>query len=380
MNAIETSLDRVPVAFPEAALVPMGTYAGKPPVAIRRVITLIGSGLEATMRLRSRSISRRHAVLVNADRGIFIRDLASRTGVIVNDERVRQAVLNNGDRIRVGAVEFQLVTGPIAGDVNGHAAPAARLRLGLDATHAIDPPLFLIGRQHDCNLLLGDEEVARAHAVIFPAGASWLIAHLPARSRTTLNGSDIAIAVLSHGDRIEIAGQPLDFEIVSPVSSLGQPPLPTRRSAVARSNPNTSRPTHCDYEPPTTASPDKSAVRLPGSLAGSSLAGEVLPPAAYAEPSHLTRPVKLASPPPANPPSQTAVWAAPSSPQPQSIPDWVLDAGAIAVAVASSNLPVTRPEPREPPSPSRRPALWWIVGTLLVAAAAMVAGVVAWRW
>src|SRR5690348_6089072 len=83
-------------------LTPTGKFAGKPEVPLSRSVTLVGSGAGARLQLISSSVSKSHALIVNCDRGLYVRDLASRTKVIVNGNEVREAILNEGDRIQFG--------------------------------------------------------------------------------------------------------------------------------------------------------------------------------------------------------------------------------------------------------------------------------------
>ena len=48
-------------------------------MTLNRLFTLIGSAPSARLYLPSKSVSRCHAVVINTDTGLFIRDLASRT-------------------------------------------------------------------------------------------------------------------------------------------------------------------------------------------------------------------------------------------------------------------------------------------------------------
>ena len=87
-------------------LTPTGKFAGKPQVPLSRTITLIGSGAGARLQLISSSVSKAHALLVNCENGVYVRDLASRTKVLVNGAEVREAVLNQGDTVQFGKFAF----------------------------------------------------------------------------------------------------------------------------------------------------------------------------------------------------------------------------------------------------------------------------------
>src|SRR5687768_1029328 len=77
------------------ALLPQGSHAGKSAMPLGRPVVLVGSGSRAHLHLVSSSVSKAHALIVNADEGSYIRDLASRTHVLVNGKGVKETGLND---------------------------------------------------------------------------------------------------------------------------------------------------------------------------------------------------------------------------------------------------------------------------------------------
>lgn len=68
-------------------------------------VTVIGRDTGASIELGDLQVSRRHALLVRAAEGFFVKDLGSRNGVLINQRRVpprQQAKLRNGDVLSVG--------------------------------------------------------------------------------------------------------------------------------------------------------------------------------------------------------------------------------------------------------------------------------------
>jgi len=63
---------------------------------------LIGRSAGAAIRLKDKTVSKQHALLVMDADGVKIVDAGSRNGVLVNGERVKIATLRDGDRIRIG--------------------------------------------------------------------------------------------------------------------------------------------------------------------------------------------------------------------------------------------------------------------------------------
>src|SRR3954451_10338167 len=97
------------------SLVPQGAHDGKRPMTLNRLFTLIGSAPSARLYLPSKAVSRCHAVIINADTGFYVRDLASRTEVIVNGRPVREADLHDGDVLQVGPFTFRFTDPTSAG-------------------------------------------------------------------------------------------------------------------------------------------------------------------------------------------------------------------------------------------------------------------------
>src|SRR5437588_12500016 len=96
------TLEQPAGATPWPALIPLGHHQGKPPIPLMRPVMLVGSRHNAHLHLLSRQISKAHAVLINADGRVYLRDLASRTHVYVNGREVREVDLNDGDLLKIG--------------------------------------------------------------------------------------------------------------------------------------------------------------------------------------------------------------------------------------------------------------------------------------
>jgi pSer/pThr/pTyr-binding forkhead associated (FHA) protein len=67
-------------------------------------VTHIGRGLAADLHLDEKSVSRRHAMLVQRPSGARVLDDRSSNGTFVNGRRVVQADLHNGDVLVLGRV------------------------------------------------------------------------------------------------------------------------------------------------------------------------------------------------------------------------------------------------------------------------------------
>jgi len=75
---------------------------------------MIGRHSECQIRPKSRSVSRRHCLLLQDDTGLQVLDLNSTAGTRVNDLRIRPktwTMLRNGDMLRCGKVVFRVHLG-----------------------------------------------------------------------------------------------------------------------------------------------------------------------------------------------------------------------------------------------------------------------------
>lgn len=78
-------------------------------IEINRFPATIGRSGEATVRLGTTAVSRKHCELFEKDDDLFIRDLGSRNGTYVNKEKIsKPAALETGDLLTIGPVTFQM--------------------------------------------------------------------------------------------------------------------------------------------------------------------------------------------------------------------------------------------------------------------------------
>lgn len=81
-------------------------------VRLTSEVTHIGRAFSADIRLEAAAVSRRHAVVVREEGGVFVLDDRSVNGVWVNGARVERAPLNDRDRFTVGGITLQFVSIP----------------------------------------------------------------------------------------------------------------------------------------------------------------------------------------------------------------------------------------------------------------------------
>lgn len=66
----------------------------------------LGRGVDVSLRIDDRWLSRRHCRLELCGEELFVRDLGSRHGTFVNGQRVTECRLNPGDRLSIGLSHF----------------------------------------------------------------------------------------------------------------------------------------------------------------------------------------------------------------------------------------------------------------------------------
>jgi pSer/pThr/pTyr-binding forkhead associated (FHA) protein len=82
---------------------------------------LLGRDEDATILLRGRHISRRHARIFADNRRVYIEDLGSKNGTFVNDQPVQRAELGDLDCILIGDLRM-VVLEPSDGEETANSA------------------------------------------------------------------------------------------------------------------------------------------------------------------------------------------------------------------------------------------------------------------
>jgi pSer/pThr/pTyr-binding forkhead associated (FHA) protein len=187
-------------------LVPIGPHQGQPPLPLGRLFTLIGSAPSARLYLASKQVSRCHAVVINADTGLFVRDLASRAELRVNGRAVKEADLRDGDVLDVGPFSFRF-TDATDRRARPPALPVPQAFLetdGLDEALPLEARTTLIGRRESADVSLTENAASSAHALLFVAEGKHLLRDLNSRTGTFVNGVKVHEHVLSPGDVLRI--------------------------------------------------------------------------------------------------------------------------------------------------------------------------------
>lgn len=200
-----------------ASLVPLDHLSKVTPISLDRVLTVVGSGTAAHVRLHSSAVSRVHAVFLNANGVVYLRDTASRGGLYVNGRRVARGALRHGDEIRMEDVRFRFedtepATAASHDDTNPPVSAIPPIEL-VNPSGAggrrITEPVALIGRREIADLSLEDSSISNAHALLFYINGRWLICDLGSRTGTRVNGKPVQHAQVRHGDLIQVGTQSL---------------------------------------------------------------------------------------------------------------------------------------------------------------------------
>ncbi|HET7092539.1 MAG TPA: FHA domain-containing protein, partial [Thermomicrobiales bacterium] len=208
-------------------LTPIGQFAGKPTLPISRSVTLIGSRKQARLQLISSTVSQNHALIVVAESGPYVRDLASRSHVLINDREVRESALADGDELSIGRFTFRFNASPGVekGPREVRHAGEGRLTVdGADMPVPIEGRTLLIGRRETCDIHLLEKSVSTTHAVIFEIDGRRYIRDLISRTGTFVNNKQIHQVELMSGDAIRIGDTLLHYEASEATTSVQEPP------------------------------------------------------------------------------------------------------------------------------------------------------------
>jgi pSer/pThr/pTyr-binding forkhead associated (FHA) protein len=85
---------------------------GGPPLDVWRPLYVVGRAEHCDIQIPHRAVSKVHAVLLNVDGVLFVRDLASTNGTRVNGQRVRMGALLPDDRLSFANVTFVVKVQP----------------------------------------------------------------------------------------------------------------------------------------------------------------------------------------------------------------------------------------------------------------------------
>jgi pSer/pThr/pTyr-binding forkhead associated (FHA) protein len=242
---------KLPKSAPRVSVsVIAGPGAGQT-VELTRCVTLIGSRRGCKLLLKSSDVSGVHCAIINTGEHVFLRDLSSTTGTYHNNLKAQFEELEDDDRIRVGGWELRVKVSQYTLDtlsdlphVNLEPEPAA---FGVEVNGSgeyikLARPVGLVGRRDDCDVVLRDKRVSRAHALLFTYLSQPVVYDLLSNNGVLLEGARVFFGTLHTGDHVSLG--PKRIRVILPgVSRRKSPPIASSNTAhsidlVAQSEPS----------------------------------------------------------------------------------------------------------------------------------------------
>lgn len=214
-----------------AALLPDGAEAGNPPILLTRPFVLIGARHSASVRLTSPEISRTHAAVIQDKNCLYVRDLASRTGLSVNHQVVREAQLRDNDELQIGPHIFRVRCPQTDSPGHGSGTIAAAVQTGTAEPVPIVGRSLLIGSRPNSDFPVNDPDVSSTHALIFEMNGYHYLRDLASRTGSYVNEKRVKQHRLRPGDVIRIGRAQLHYVPTGAVAAGAMhaaPPMPMR--------------------------------------------------------------------------------------------------------------------------------------------------------
>ena len=189
-------------------------------ILLSRPFALIGSATDNDVQITDRSVSPRHAYLHSDDRGIFVVDLATRTGIRLNDSPVSAAWLRPGEVMEIGGRFIRVALFELGGspanpppcstDLLADSGDSPLCGLTLEpvghrgVSWAVGSELVFIGRGDACGIRLNRADVANTHCALLRTRHAAFVIPLPGQA-TLINGqSNPGAIALDEGDILSL--------------------------------------------------------------------------------------------------------------------------------------------------------------------------------
>ncbi len=197
-------------------------------VALEKPFALIGSGVNADLRLDDNQVSHRHLYLQVYDGRVFAVDLGSRTGTFWEAGRQAYGWLDRGQSLWIGRHQIRLEEdGPekepssaspneplLSRDYIYPGLPPVSLEFvkgGINkggerksARCSLNRVLVLLGRTEGCKIRLMDSSVSKFHCSLIRTPRGVWVVDLLSRNGIWVNGTKVPWARLEQGDRLEV--------------------------------------------------------------------------------------------------------------------------------------------------------------------------------
>lgn len=176
---------------------------------------VVGTGAQATWRLRRADLMPRHFIVSPTDDGVMIRPFSSEAVVTLNGRQLssRATELHDGDVISAGSGEFRFWADAPGESLGGVQAPIvahlvdARGQAAL-SLHRVSTG---IGSDESNALILDCEGASSFHAEVRREAGGHVL-RIPEAATVKLNGRPVASPLLlNEGDEIEIADQRFSY-------------------------------------------------------------------------------------------------------------------------------------------------------------------------
>jgi pSer/pThr/pTyr-binding forkhead associated (FHA) protein len=199
-------------------MLPIGSQRHMPAFPVQGTVWLFGAQPHAHILLKSKLVSRSHALIVNDRNESYIRDLSSTNGIFLNNVPTRETRVENGDILNIGRFQFICYNGfPSELDEEVEETPqpsdADLLIEGYDKHVPIHLRTLVIGRREHCEVKLDDPQVSSVHAVIYRCDGRRRIRDLSSLRGTYLNHQRIRDAELIYGDMIRVGDTIIHYDL-----------------------------------------------------------------------------------------------------------------------------------------------------------------------
>lgn len=195
-------------AFEFILEMPPGT---KQRIALRRVVTLLGTREGCKLKLKHPKVSPVHAAVINDGFRVWAVDLGSESGTKLNDLPLECEELADSDRLAIQGWTFRLRfdagsggTQIYGGDLDMEPEGVALEHVRTGKILKPNRTVCLIGRRQGCDIAIHEDRVSRVHALLFSYLGRPSIADLLTENGVYVNDERVLFRRLASGDVIGI--------------------------------------------------------------------------------------------------------------------------------------------------------------------------------